>query len=194
MQLARKTKRRSSPFSNVRQLLACCFLLIGLISHAQNRDSQSTINPKDLYAAFLTKFPHFVEWPQSAERRARATIRLGIFGEGTFTKRTRDLISTQEVDGRAFEVIECKSVSDLTNLDILYIGSKEADRIEEIVSTTAGKGILTIGATQGLARRGAMINITHTAGKTRFEINLRAVNENRLKISTKLLRTALIVE
>ena len=194
MPLALEFKRRVKPYSNVRRLLSCCLLVVSLSVHAQNRGNPNTINPQDLYAAFLTKFPHFVEWPQSAGRRARSTIRLGVIGKDTFSKGTRDLIEKQKVGGKPFKVVDCKSTLDFNDLDILYIGSSEAHRIEEIVSAATGKGILTIGAIQDLAKRGGMINIARVAGKTHFKINLKAVNKNRIKISTKLLRSASIVD
>ena len=75
-----------------------------------------------------------------------------------------------------------------------YIGSSETAEIEKIVAATAGKGILTIAAIPSFAHRGGMINFVTRNGKTRFEINLNKVQKEKIRISAKLLRAAIIIE
>jgi hypothetical protein len=53
--------------------------------------------------------------------------------------------------------------------------------------------ILTVGEKKGFASRGGMINFIVVENKVRFEINPHAVETAALKISSQLLKLAIIV-
>ena len=51
-----------------------------------------------------------------------------------------------------------------------------------------------VGESDGLARRGVAINFYIADGRIRFEVNRRAAEQARLKLSSRLLRLARLVE
>jgi hypothetical protein len=51
-----------------------------------------------------------------------------------------------------------------------------------------------VGEAAGFAARGGMINLTREQNKLRFEVNIDATGETRLRISSKLLSLAKIVK
>ena len=51
-----------------------------------------------------------------------------------------------------------------------------------------------MGETEGFAQRGGVINFTKVGDKIRFEINPEAAKRAQLKISSRLLRIATLVE
>ncbi len=53
---------------------------------------------------------------------------------------------------------------------------------------------MTVGDVKGFAQLGGIINFIIVKNKVRFEINMKAAEEAGLKISSKLLRLARIVQ
>jgi hypothetical protein len=53
--------------------------------------------------------------------------------------------------------------------------------------------IHTVGDVSGFSRNGGMVELFLQDGKVRFEINLAAARQSRLKISSQLLKVARIV-
>jgi hypothetical protein len=53
---------------------------------------------------------------------------------------------------------------------------------------------LTIGSTQGYARRGVGINLFEKNGKLSFEINRKAILKSGLTLSSELLALGVLVE
>jgi hypothetical protein len=179
---------------SIRVVLVLIFLAFSVPSFGQEEKQPKTIDPRDLYAAFLTKFPHFVTWPNSEERRKKPALRIGVIGKNVFPQHSISLVNSQTFEGRPIQVIEIAKASEISELDILFVGATEEEQIEKIIQAAKGKSILTIAAIPRFAHRGGMINFSPRGGYTRFEINLKQVGREKLRISAKLLRTAIIVE
>ncbi|MBT5705481.1 MAG: YfiR family protein [Verrucomicrobia bacterium] len=179
---------------SIRIVLLLTVLSLSVPTFGQKENRSKTIDPRDLYAAFLTKLPHFITWPNTKERRKRPALRIGIIGENVFPQHSIGLMNTQIFEGRPFRVIEIAKASEIGELDILFVGASEEQRIEKIIQATKGKSILTIAAIPRFAHRGGMINFSLRGGYSRFEINLKQVGQEKIKISAKLLRTTIIVE
>ena len=64
----------------------------------------------------------------------------------------------------------------------------------KILASSKGSSTLTVGEAKGFAERGGIINLTREENKLRFEVNINAAAQTRLKISSKLLALAKIVK
>jgi hypothetical protein len=53
-----------------------------------------------------------------------------------------------------------------------------------------GSGALVVGESEDFLEQGGMINFHLQGGKVRFEVNLKAAEDEGLKVSSKLLRLA----
>jgi hypothetical protein len=65
---------------------------------------------------------------------------------------------------------------------------------EVVINSLGATSILTVGETAGFAANGGMVNFTGEQSRVRFEINEAAARRAGLKISSKLLRLAELVE
>jgi uncharacterized protein DUF4154 len=128
-------------------------------------------------AAFLYQFLNFVEWPATAPGIADGMI-IGVLGETALTSALQPL----------------RGPRDLAAVHVLFVAGSEKERLSGILRTIRGASILTIGEVDGFTRLGGVINFVIVDGKVAFEINVRAAEEARLRISSKLLRLARIVE
>lgn len=76
---------------------------------------------------------------------------------------------------------------------VLVIDEQEGDLLEKILKRTEKEGILTIGDRDGYGKRGVVINMFIEDEKVKFEINIDAAKVSELKISSRLLSIAKIV-
>jgi len=165
----------------VRLLCACVLLLTLAPAHAGPSEY-------DLKAAFIYQIAKFVEWPPS-----NAPLRLCVLGGNPFGAALED-IRGKPVNERKLEVVLLNAAADPRECTMLFIAAPAERHLERIIAISRGAGMLTLGDTEGFAKRGAMVNFFLENGKVRFEINLEAVRQGGLKISSKLLTLARIVE
>jgi hypothetical protein len=83
--------------------------------------------------------------------------------------------------------------SPLGRCHVLFVGSLEPARLEQILSRASAQPTLTIGDAEGFARRGGMINFTRRGSRLGFEINRGPVRRAGLNLSSQLLKLAELV-
>jgi hypothetical protein len=77
---------------------------------------------------------------------------------------------------------------------ILFISVSELARLHQIITLFKGQPVLTVGDMERFAQIGGMINFITSQNKTRFAINVDAAQRVGLRIRSKLLKLATIVE
>jgi hypothetical protein len=153
-------------------------------------------DPVDEYrlkAAMLYNLTHFVEWPVSAYPDRQAPISLCILGQDPFAISLSSTIPKETDNGRLMIVRHLQSDKETRGCHILYISSSERKTTARIFSTLNGACILTVGEMTQFAARGGIIQFSMEDQHVRFDINLEAASRAGLKISSKLLALAQIV-
>lgn len=84
--------------------------------------------------------------------------------------------------------------SDLSKCHVLVIFGNPAGSLQAILQKTQTFRMLTLSHAPGFATRGVMINFTQEDGKLRFEVNQHAIERQKLKVSSQLLKLAKPVE
>ena len=141
-----------------------------------------------LKAAFVYNFIKFVEWP-SGTWPTGDTFRVCLLGEVPAAAPFEDL-NGQEILGRRLSVTILKSPQEALACQVLFLASLPPPRLTEVLDTLSGAAVLTIGDTEGYARRGVMINMFLENKRIRFEINTETARSAGLRVSTKLLKLA----
>ena len=77
---------------------------------------------------------------------------------------------------------------------IVFVPATEKHQADRIVRGLKGSRTLTVGETEGFAVLGGIINLTVEANKVHFEVNRLAAERAGLKISSRLLSIAKIVQ
>ena len=147
----------------------------------------------EVKAAFLYNFAQFVEWPTNAYPDAQSPIAIGILGDDPFGASLEEIVRGEKVNNRPLVIARYKRVEDIKACQILFISQSENRRLEEIFAALKNLGTLTVGDTDGFAKRGGMIRFVLENNKIRFRINVEAARAANLTISSKLLRLAEIV-
>ncbi|MGH8186264.1 MAG: YfiR family protein [Steroidobacteraceae bacterium] len=145
-------------------------------------------------AVFLFNFSQFVDWPPVAFAGPRSPIRICVLGHDPFGAALDDIVQGEIVNGRALEVQRSRRVEELGDCHILFIDRSEQSRLAEILAQLNGRSVLTVGDSDGFARRGGMIRFMTVGNKIRLRVNLDVAQAAGLTISSKLLRPAEIVK
>ncbi|MDX1295097.1 MAG: YfiR family protein [Sulfurimonadaceae bacterium] len=136
-------------------------------------------------SAYLYNFTKFVSWPD----RSNGPVTVCVIGAPKVAKLLEELASRQ---GGKFKVITSPE-ADLSRCHILYIARGSAD-IKRFLSKVKGQQILTVSDSELFAQRGGVVGFFAERGKMRFEINIVTAREANIKISSKLLELARVVE
>jgi hypothetical protein len=158
------------------------------------RARAQAFNEYQVKAAFLYNFAKFVEWPPQAFKAASDPISICVLGENPFTHELEDAVSGKSVGGKGFSIRRLSDAGQASNCQVLFIASSERKRTRSILEVVRGSGVLTVGEAEGFCKGGGVINFTLEDWKLHFEINLKAADREKLKISSKLLGLARIVK
>ena len=147
-------------------------------------------------AAYLYAFVRFVEWPVEAFADASAPHTIGVLGEDPFGDILDQTIKDKILDNRRLVVHRIEKFEesqDLGDCHILFISSSEEKLLEKILETLKDSSVLTVGEMHRFAQRGGIVSLVKKRNTIRFEINVDAAQEAKLRISSRLLKLAKIV-
>jgi hypothetical protein len=144
-------------------------------------------------AAFLYHFVEFVEWPR-ASPLPPSKVTIGVLGRDPFGDVLDKAILGKTVAGRTLVIRRFASIEALERCEILFIGSSEMARLPEILARLGTAPVLTVGEADRFARRGGMIGFFHEDNRVRLEVNRPAAEQAGLRVSSKLLSVARLVE
>jgi hypothetical protein len=143
-------------------------------------------------AAFLYNFAKFVEWPANAFTHESDPIILCILGTDPFGN-ALDSIEGKMINNRKLEIKRCETVEEAKNCHILFVSSSKKTSVPQILNAFKNLAVMTVGDMEDFGRLGGIINFIIVENKVRFEINLDSAQKAGLKISSKLLKLAIIV-
>jgi len=182
-----KVKSMASP-NRALWVLGLVVLLLNA-THAQS----PTAGEYQVKAAFLYNFAKFVEWPPSSFPDASSPLRICVLGRDPFGEELRNITREKIVNGHKLEVTEVPDLQAARTCHILFIASSEKTQLKRIFDSLRGTDALTVGDTKGFVEQGGMINFVLENNRVQFEVNRKAAEEGRLKISSKLLSVAKFV-
>ena len=86
-----------------------------------------------------------------------------------------------------------RDVREASGCHVLFVSSSERQQIQSILANIKAPGVLTVGETEGFAKRGGVVNFKLVDGMMRFEINIDAAAKEGLQIRSNLLNLVEIV-
>src|ERR1700730_2757019 len=125
----------------------CGRILYGLLLVLLFSAAVGTAEPLAEYrvkAVFLFNFAQFVEWPPQAFRAAETPLVIGVLGTDPFGAELDTVVHGETVGQRRMIVERYRTVSELQNCNILYIGRTEIEHLPQILAAVRGRSILTV--------------------------------------------------
>jgi hypothetical protein len=154
--------------------------------------------PLDEYqvkAAFIYNFAKFIQWPPSTFQSANEPFVICVMGHDPFGRSLEDTVAGRAIDGHPFAVRHIGAVKQAAGCQIMFIDAAESGKHPLPVSgETRTTGILTVGESDSSGASGVVINFRLDGKKVRFDIDIAAANREQLRISSRLLSLAHLVE
>ena len=145
-----------------------------------------------LKAAFISKFPQFVEWPAPLFERDVA-LTLCVAPPDPFGSDLDELVADQSLNGHPMVVRRVNHEANLNGCHVLFLPSTSAGEARHLLRKAASLPMLTIGDDRRFLDEGGIIRLRMVGGRVRFEVSVTAANRSGLKLSSQLLQLALSV-
>jgi len=162
--------------------------LLLLVLCGLSQPAWSEFEEYTLKAVFMEKFTYFVEWPSNSSK----VFTLCVIGDNPFNGTLRNLMALTRINNKSTKFIKIDSMDSLPGCDMLFISKSKRDDIARIIEYLQGSPVLTIGDTPGFSQQGVIINFIQKDNEVHFEINSAAAQAAGLKISSRLLKLAII--
>jgi hypothetical protein len=143
---------------------------------------------------FLLNFARFVEWPAQSQVGLESEIRVCVLGNGEVSSTLSKVLHGKTAGKKNVMVRRVEDLAGVAWCRIVFITKSTKLEPEMVVNSLGATSILTVGETDGFAANGGMVNFIGDQNEVRFEINEGAARRAGLKISSKLLRLAEVVE
>lgn len=166
-----------------------------LAGAAGNARAQGPVAPEaQVKAAYLVKFPGFVEWPATAFRDSASPFVIGWVGAEAVALELAALVQGRRVQGRPADVravdLRAAEPAALQDLHVLFVGSGARREAAALIAACRDLPVLVVSeAPWGLAA-GAMLNFVLRDGHVRFEAARQPAERVGLKLSARLLAVA----
>ncbi|MGB7283048.1 MAG: YfiR family protein [Candidatus Acidiferrum sp.] len=150
-------------------------------------------NPSSEYqvkAAFLFHFAQFVDWPPQAFKAPDSPLSYCTIGEDPFHGGLDTALDGKMFGMRPFRVQHLQQAEEIQGCQVLFIGTTEKKSIAAVLANLKGAPVLTVGESEHFAQQGGMIGFCLEDNKVRFEINLSAAENAKLRIGARLLALA----
>lgn len=145
----------------------------------------------EIRAVYLYNLAVFVRWPDSAFAAPSSPFRICIIGNDALRSTVRRVIADEHVEGRRMELGTAQGLRDC---HIVYVEASALPEHPSIRINPARTPRLSVSNAERFALSGGMIELRRKAKRIRPSINLNAVRAAGLRVSSKLLRLARIVD
>jgi hypothetical protein len=169
--------------------LAVFFLLLAGLSRDSAAQATGT-SEHAVKAAFLYNFAKFVEWPEGAFRSPVEPLTFCVLGEGPLGGELERTVVGKTVAGRPVAVRRLSQLAGFDECRILFVGSSERPRFDQILAAVGERAVLTVGEEEAFTRAGGIISFVVRQNRVRFRIERDPAVSAGLKLSSRLLELA----
>ncbi|HIJ89432.1 MAG: YfiR family protein [Desulfobulbaceae bacterium] len=183
--------RRSLSVSAATTLYRALFLLVSLLLLTpQSARAAGDFAEYEVKAGFLFNFFNFITLPAAAS--TQRPMLLVVLDTGPVGASIAEALGNETVLGRPLKVLTSENPDDARQADMVFVPAAYPGKPLPIPAALSGRPIITVGESPDFLNTGGIINFVRQGNKIRFEINPQAAQRAGLKISSQLLRLAII--
>jgi hypothetical protein len=145
----------------------------------------------ELKVLVVYNFLKFVEWPESKPRLVVGTM--STVGKDPLAVALAGLNGRMVAD-KPVVVRPVRTLEEACEVDCLYVGASRAAQLPSILEAVSKYPVLTVSDLPGFAEKGGALGLYRDADRIRFAANLRSLRQSGLKVSSRLLSLARIVD
>ena len=167
--------------SHLLPLLALVCALAADALHAQSSSGDAAAK-----ARFAVTFARFVQWPAGTFAGEGAPLRLCVMHHSAAVGLAFEQHGGEVVAGHPLVVVANPSTP--AGCEILFV-DESAPRAGSL-GAAYGTPMLTLGSVDGFVSRGGMVELANVDDRLRFDVNLKALRQAQLELSSQVLRLA----
>lgn len=173
----------------------CSAFLVGAALLSTSGPAAAQISSTEEYRlklAFLYNFAKFVDWPADSFPGASDPLNICIIGRDPFDPQLERQVAERSLRGHPFVFRNLRPSDDVGGCHIIFLPASNDRFLPAIVDKLGSSGGITVGESTGFVARGGTVNFVIEGTTLRFEVNLRASQRTRSRISSRLLALARI--
>jgi hypothetical protein len=173
--------------TRLRRLAALAAVALLMFAGA-NVLAQTAATEASLKAAFLYKFPGYVEWPAAAFATADAPLVIGVSGADDVATELERLVPGRNINGHPVVVRRVREDS-LRGVHVLFVGRGDP-AARAAVDGGRQQGALVVTETERGLELGSAINFVPLNERIAFDVSLPNAERAGLRISARMLAVA----
>lgn len=162
------------------------FFCMPVFSAAQEN---TKADPRNVEAAFLRNFAHYVTWPSGVFADDRTPWRICILGNDPFGKALDNTLDGRTEQGRPFVISRAATIDPLHQCQIVYVAYTVSASRRAALAQLKGKPILTVSNAPGFLQEGGIVRFQVT-DYVEMSVNLDQARAASLTIQTKMLEVS----
>lgn len=179
-------------------LLTGCFACLLVLAAWSAPGAPGTEDPPareevEVKAAFLYKFPAYVDWRPGTFPRPSSPIVIGVTGDDAVAEALRGLAAGRKAGERPVEIRQLAPGALPAGIHLLFVGRAASAYVPRLAPMATRRGVLLATDYEGALDEGSAINLLVIEHRVRFEVSLDATERAGLKLSSRMLAVALWV-
>ena len=144
-------------------------------------------------AAYLLNFIRYIEWPSSFKPPEKPVI-IGVLRPDLLSDYLKQAVQSEELS-KTVSIVVIEPNESVPHCHILYFPRSLSPVIQQrILKELGSTSVVLVGETEGFLQWGGTINFVILENKVRLEISTSRAEAQGLKISSKLLQVAKVVQ
>ena len=139
-------------------------------------------------AAYVFNLTRYVSWPG-----VKKHLVIGVVDEGSMGPVLKQILENKVSDGREISIMIHPSEAELRDCNLVYFSDSSPAKVRSLLNRIGGDSILTVGESDQFARAGGMVSLVRSGDQIEIEVNLNALRNRNLDMSSRLLNLAVIV-
>jgi hypothetical protein len=172
----------------VRFLVAAAAAVAVLACAGVRAQGTAQAQEHEVKAAFLFKFPAFVEWP--GQPGPEVPFVIAVVSAPEIAAELRALAQGRSFNGRPIQVREAAEANGVQGANMVFVGRAAGARLAPIARGLSGAPVLLVSESPGALEQGSMINFVLSEGRVRFDVALDSADAAKLRINARLLAVA----
>jgi hypothetical protein len=190
-----RASRRSPERSNMRGWLAVLIFVSACYAAAAADKPTVTAAAEEhqLKAAGFYNLILYTEFPATAFASSEAPLVIGVMEQGPVALMLQEMTRNETWHGRRIVLQQCRTGAEMKMCHVIYLSGSGYARWPAMRQEFAGRPILTVGDGQTFARDGGVVQLGLDQNQLKLVVNLAAVRQAGLTISSKVLRLSEIM-
>ena len=165
-------------------------ILVVLLSFTQSDIGDQPSNENELKAHFTLNFPQYLTW--NKEKESAKQYKIGVLtSDDKLLNAFQKIAKTKKIKGKSIVIQRLDSIPGKSQFHLIYIDHITTKRLKQELPNVASSNTVTVGNQSNFIYQKGCINLVKRDNRYRFEINVKELQNQKVKASSQLLNLAI---